>query len=100
MKKIFALALVLFALSLAATAQRSGERFRRHRVIIGINGGQLTRPEVLQLRRDALRYRISDRNVRRDAVITPYERRKLQKQKRRNKYKTMRDKHNNRRRVI
>lgn len=100
MKRILALALILFTLSTAVSAQRPGDRFRRQRIANGINSGQLTRPEAFQLRRDALRYRVIERNSRRDGIVTPYERRKLHKMRRKNRVKEFRYKHNPRRRLI
>src|SRR5262245_15368147 len=100
MKKILALALILVTLSVAASAQRPGDRFRRHRINNSFNSGQLTRPERFELRKDELRYRSLERRSRRDGVVTPMERRKLQKTKRHNRRELFRFKHNGRHRII
>jgi hypothetical protein len=100
MKRILALALILITLSTAVSAQRPGDRIRRQRIVNGINNDHLTRPEAFQLRKDALRYRAMDRNARRDGFVSPYERKKLHKIRRKNRVKEFRYKHNPRRRLI
>ena len=97
MKKITALSLILILFSVAASAQRGpGDRLRRYRTSQGFNSGQITRPEKFQLKKDAVRLNMVHRNVRRDGVVTPLEKRRLHKAKCKNRRDTFRFRHNGR----
>jgi hypothetical protein len=92
MKKITVLSLLLVLLSFAASAQlRPGLRPYKH---------QLTRPEKMEIRRDVARYQMLKRQVGRDGVVTPMERRRLHRAKCEVRRDVFRFKHNNRRKVI
>lgn len=101
MKKILIFSLILVFISASASAQaRSGSRFRKQGTQRGFNQGQFTRPERFELRKDVYRTQVLQRRVRRDGIVTPIERRRIQ----RSKCDTWRDafrfKHNGRTRVI
>lgn len=101
MKKIFYLSAILMLLSIAASAQRGpGDRILRHRVAQGFRNGDITRPERHQIRKDAFRYKMAQRNARRDGVITPSERRRIHALKVKTRRDAFRFKHNRRTRVI
>jgi hypothetical protein len=91
MKKIIGLVLVLMILSVAASAQR---------VRANSAGNDFTRAEKSQMRKDAIRYKRLQRKADRDGVVTPVERKKLQRAKREVRRDVIRFKHNNRRRLI
>lgn len=92
MKKLLTLSLLLLLLSLAASAQiNTVDRVRRIRVT---NSGSITKIERLQLYRDQLRYKIVQRNARRDGIITPAERRKTQKARRKCRVDSIRFRNN------
>ncbi|NOT50998.1 MAG: hypothetical protein HOP10_06950 [Chitinophagaceae bacterium] len=98
MRKIIGLGLVLLILSVAASAQRV--IVGSPRVRVGITTNELTRAERLQIRKDAIRYKRLQRKCRRDGVVTPIERKKIQRAKRETRRDVFRYKHNNRRRLI
>jgi hypothetical protein len=100
MKKLIVLTLVALGFAGIATAQRAGERLRRHSVRNGFENRQLTRPERFELRKNETRYKMAERKSRRNGIVSPVERRKLKGMKRHNKANTFRYKHNIRRRVI
>lgn len=99
MKKIISLSIVLVLLAAAASAQRGPEnRIRKHR--LHNNYHQITPLERLDLRRDAFHYKAMQHRVRRDGVVTPFERRRLHKAKTHLRREAFLYKHNNRRRII
>lgn len=101
MKKIICTGFLFVLVSLAASAQQGpGDRILRHRVANGIRSGEITRFECLQLRKDITRYRAAQRQVRRDGVVTPYERRKIHMLKIKARRDAFRFSHNRRQRVI
>jgi hypothetical protein len=100
MKKLIILTLVAMGFVGVASAQRPGDRFRRHTVRNGFENRQLTRPERFDIRKNEMRYKMAERKSRRDGIVSPMERRRLNGMKRHNKAKTFRYKHNIRRRVI
>ena len=103
MKKVTVLSfiLILILFSVAASAQRgSGDRRLRYRTAQGFNSGQVTRPEKFQLRKDMVRTNLIQRNVRRDGVVTPFEKRRVQQAKCKTRHDAFRFRHNNRIRVI
>ena len=96
MKKILGLSLVLLMLSVPASAQTG---LRKHRS--GRNcTRQITVGERTELRKDALRYKMLQRRSQRDGVVTPIERRRLQKAKTETRRDAFRYRHNARRRLI
>lgn len=99
MKKLIALSVIMMILSIAASAQIA-ERVRRHSIRHEFRTGDLTRPEVVELRKDQLRYNTMQRRAKRDGTVTPYERRKLHRAKVHNRREAFRFKHNRQRRVI
>ena len=101
MKRIVVISILLLSISFTISAQqRPGERLRKHRITNGFNSGQLNRTERLRLNTQDLRYRIAERKVQRDGIVTPLERRMLQKRKQQNRKTMFRLRHNNRLRVI
>ncbi len=100
MKQIFVLTLLLTAFTVVASAQGPRERLQRHRIRDGFRSGELTRIERFDLRRDQFRYNMMERRAKRDGVVTPLERKKLNKRKRENRREEFRYRHNRQRRVI
>lgn len=100
MKNLFVLALVLFVLATAASAQGPRERFQRNRLRESVRSGELTRVERLDLRKDQFRYNRMERMSSRDGVVIPKERKKLRKAKAENRRERFRFMHNRKRRVI
>lgn len=100
MKKILAFAVILLLIGSTASAQVAGNRIQRHRIQQGIRSGELTRPEVFELRKDQACLKHTQRMARRDAVITLHERRKIHTIKAHNRKETFRYKHNRHHRVI
>jgi hypothetical protein len=87
MKKIAVLSLTLVLLSVAASAQlRPGNRNHKVRTQRGVNSGQFTRPEKMELNRDG--------------VVGPIERKRLRHARCEGRRDAVRFKHNGRRRVI
>ena len=97
MKKIFGLSLVLMILSVAASAQNV---VRKQRAGRNCTRTQITVGERMELRKDALRYKMLQRRSQRDGVVTPIERRRLQRAKVEARRDLYRFKHNPRRRLI
>jgi hypothetical protein len=61
----------------------------------------LTRAEMVQLQRDLFRYRTTQRIARRDGTVTPLERKKIIRAKKKARRDAIRFRHNhNRRRII
>jgi len=80
MKKLFALSLILFLISLAASAQlRNTDLFRRNLLLQRYRSSLLISPEQFRLRTDNLRLQIARERILSDGVITPLEKRKLKK---------------------
>jgi len=99
MKKIFFLGLILALLSTVASAQ-GREAIRKERIAHGIRNKQLTRAEVLELRRVHTRRHIAQRRAYRDGRITPAERQRLTRLHKRENRRIFIAKHNARRRLI
>jgi len=97
MKKILGLSLVLMILSVAASAQVV---VRKHRPGRNCVRSQITIGERAELRKDALRVRMIQRRSQRDGIVTPIERRRLQKAKAETRRDAFRYRHNLRRRLI
>ena len=97
MKKILGLSLVLMILSVAASAQVA---VRKHRPGRNCVRNQVTIGERAELRKDALRVRMLQRRSQRDGLVTPIERRRLQKAKAETRRDAFRYRHNPRRRLI
>ena len=93
MKRILAVCFVFLLLSAAATAQRRSYPYAER-----VNS--ITRLERLQLQRDVLRFRVAQRHAERDGILTPYERRELQKLKRKTRREAIRFRYDRRNRVI
>lgn len=101
MKKIFVFSLILVLISAAASAQSgSGSHFRKQGIQRGFNQDQLTRPEKFELRKDVLRTQTIQRRARRDGIVTPFERRRIQWSKCDTRRDALRFKNNGRRRLI
>ncbi len=96
MKKLIGLSLVMLIISVAATAQ-GNYRKQRHRALIH---RQITAGERAELKQDALRYRMTQRRSQRDGVVTPLERRRIQRAKAETRRDAFRFRHNPRRRLI
>ena len=80
MKKLFALSLILFLISLAASAQtRNTDLFRRNLLLQRYRSNLLISTEQFRLRSENLRLRIARERILSDGVITPFEKRKLKK---------------------
>jgi hypothetical protein len=101
MKKIITLSLILALVTASASAQvGSGNRFRKHRIERGFRDGQITRPEKFELRKDEFRTEMLERRIRRDGIVTPFERKRLRKEKCKERREMFRFSHNRRRRLI
>jgi len=101
MKKIILSGLLIALISVTANAQRKpADRIQRFRIERGFDKAEINRAERFHLRKDQLRYRIAQRRVKRDGIVTPMERRRLMKMKRHNRQELFRFKHNRFRRVI
>ena len=100
MKKLLMLSIIALLLTATVSAQRAGDRNKRHHVRESFRSGQLTRPERFDLRKDQHRYRNMQRRAHRDGVITPMERKRLHHKKVQNRREAFRYKHNARRRLI
>ena len=96
MKKILYISFVLFFITTSASAQRISVRVRSQRY----NNDRITRPERFQLRQDALRLKLTQRNARRDGIITPVERVRIHKAKAKTRRDVIRFKRNGRNRII
>ncbi|HSU29392.1 MAG TPA: hypothetical protein VLJ68_13485 [Chitinophagaceae bacterium] len=96
MKKILIPCLLILGISMTASAQLTpGGRFQRNRI-----SGQVTRMERTHLRNDVARYHLAQRNAHRDGFVSPMERRRLQKMKKRDRRELYFIRHNRRHRVI
>jgi hypothetical protein len=101
MKKILLFSFILVLISATVSAQAGpGGRYRKQGIQRGINQGQFTRPEKFQLRKDVFRNQLLQRRTRRDAVVTPMERRRIHRSKCDTRRDMFRFKHNSRRRLI
>ena len=100
MKKLFAVVLIMISVISIAAAQRPVDRLQRNSISRAVRSGQITRTELLDLRKDQLRYQAMQRRALRDGIVTPYERRKLHRMKRQNRKEAFRYKHNRHRRVV
>lgn len=94
MKKIFYLGMFLFLTTIAASSQ----------IVIrvpvrpqGFNKQRISRPERFQLKRDIVRLNIVQSIARKDGIVTPFERRRINKEKCTIGRDAFRFKHNNRR---
>lgn len=96
MKKIIGLSLVLVLLSVAASAQTN----LRKKAARNCTRNRVTAGERAELRQDAVRYKMLQRRAKRDGVVTPIERRRVQKARVEVRRDAFRFKHNARRRVI
>jgi hypothetical protein len=93
MKKVVPVCFVFLFFSAVAAAQGG---FRHYRT----RAAEITRFERLQLQKDVLRYRIAVRNAERDGIVTPLEKRNVQKMKQKTRRDAFRFRHNGRNRVI
>ena len=101
MKKFLVFSLILVFISAAASAQTGpGSRFRKQGIQRGFNQGHLTRPEKMELRKDVYRSQILQRRARRDGIVTPFERRRINRSKCDTRRDAFRFRHNGRRRLI
>ena len=101
MKKIFFLGLILTLFAAAASAQQmQGSGFRHHREMQAHRHRDLNRHELRRLHHDELRYGVARRRAHRDGIITPLERRRLNKMRHHERRESFRYSHNNRRHVI
>jgi hypothetical protein len=97
MKKLFYLSLILVLISAAASAQRLNRTGIRSR---GFNSERITRPERFHLRRDVVRLNMVQRNARRDGIVTPVERIRIQRSKCNIRRDVIRFRNNGRNRII
>ncbi len=93
MKKLLYLSLILILSATAASSQ----------VVIkvpvrpqGFNNQRISRPERFQLKRDVVRLNIVQSIARKDGIVTPFERRRINKEKCNIGRDAFRFKHNNR----
>lgn len=95
MKKFIILGLSLVILSVAASAQQaSGENFRKHRGVRQFSHNEITRPEMLQLKKDHFRYKNAQHRALRDGRVGPIERRRLHHVRKHNRHDLYRFRHN------
>lgn len=101
MKKILILSLILFSATLTVDAQRGpANRFRHFRIQQGFRSGEITRPERMHLRKDAVRLNMVQRNARRDGIVTPAERVRIHRLKADTRRDMIRFRNNGRQRII
>lgn len=101
MKKIVLASVAFLLMSAAVMAQSGpGDRMLKHRTEQGFRDGRITRGERFELRKDATRYKMAERNARRDGRVTPYERRRIHALKARTRHDAFRFRHNRRHRII
>lgn len=101
MKKILFLGLILTLFAAAASAQQTTRgRFHHQRDMQSSHRGGLDRFEARHLRHDQFRYRIARRRAHRDGIVTPFERRRLNKMKRHERHEMYRFRHTHHGRVI
>lgn len=101
MKKILVLSLVLVFTVLTVSAQRGpGDRIRKYRTHQGFRSGEITRLELMHLKKDAVRLHMVQRNARRDGIVTPAERVRIHRLKADARRDMFRFRHNGRHRVI
>lgn len=94
MKKTAALSLILFLLSLAASAQvRNADLFRRNLLLQRYRSSQVISASQLRLRTENIRLQIAREKILRDGAVNPYEKRKLKKIKKQSRHKHFRKKH-------
>ena len=101
MKKILIPAIAILLISATGSAQQAGDnRVQNLRIESGVRSGKLNRVERARIRKDQFRYKMEQKKARRDGVVTPGEKRKLNMMKRKNNRQLFRMKHNRRNRVI
>lgn len=93
MKKILFASVLLAMFTITAQAQRGLRSYRT-------SSAGIIRFERLQLQRDVMRMRAAQRIAERDGIVTPYERRVIQKLKQKTRRDAFRFRHNGRGRVI
>ena len=94
MKRTIVVSLLFLLIASASMAQRGGFN-RQVRPVRDI-----TAYDRLQLRRDALRFRIAGKLAESDGIVSPMERRRLHKIRRRTRRDTFRYRMSKRRRII
>ena len=92
MKKAFPICFLLFLLAATASAQRNLGSVRLR--------ADITRLQRTQLQRDLIRFRIVQRNVERDGIITSLEEKRLTRMKRKHRREALRVRHNHRKRPL
>ena len=101
MKKILIPAIAILLISATGSAQQAGDnRVQNLRIESGVSSGKLNRVERARIRKDQFRYKMEQKKVKRDGVVTPGEKSKLNMMKRKNNRQLFRMKHNRRNRVI
>ena len=101
MKKILIPAIaILLTSALSSAQQASDNRVQNLRIESGVRSGKLNRAERVRIRKDQFRYKMEQKKARRDGVVTPGEKRKLNMMKKKNNRQIFRMKHNRRNRVI
>jgi len=101
MKKILLLGFILTViLTVSASAQVDGSRFRHHREARSFRHGELTHFERRHLRDDEFRHHMAQRRAHRDGFIGRHERRRLAMMRMHERHELYRYNHNNRHRLI
>ena len=101
MKKILIPAIAILLTSALSSAQQAGDnRVQNLRIESGVRSGKLNRAERVRIRKDQFRYKMEQKKSRKDGVVTPGEKRKLNMMKKKNNRQIFRMKHNRRNRVI
>jgi len=95
MKRVLSAAIVLLLLTITASAQPDF----RHRTNRN-NDTRISRVEKMQLRKDIVRMGLAQKMARRDGVVTPIERRKLNRLRCKTRMDSFRFRHNGHRRII
>lgn len=101
MKKNLSLIFILILTTTVSFAQQGyGDRFRKQRATQSLRGGQITGLERLELIKDWVRQSMIQRHARRDGVVTPFEKVRINKAKCNTRRDAIRFKHYGSRRLI
>ena len=95
MKKLLLFGLLLSMISFTASAQtRPAERVKKQRVVKNYKDGNLTKGEVVHMKRDHRRHNVAKKRAVSDGKITPIERRRLAKMRKHERRQFVRMKNN------
>jgi hypothetical protein len=88
---------IIMALAISNADAQTGKQIRQHkRIKQGVQSGELTRAEAINLRKGQKEIREEKREARADGVVTPAEKQEIRQDQRKESRKILRKKHNNR----